>query len=193
MVTIYFNEVPLQILNKEEQPFFNSCSLEELKEILEQPPHTLISKTSIQAPLDDVLEVIQCTHKLICAAGGLVYNEEGALLMIYRRGYWDLPKGKIEEGEATAAAAMREVEEETGVHSLRIEGHVSDTYHTYFMYENYVLKKTYWYKMATDFKDTLIAQTEEDISEVRWVLPKDLPGLLQKTYPNIRAVLGRVL
>src|SRR6476646_10094607 len=45
----------------------------------------------------------------IDAAGGVVINEQDAVLMIYRRGKWDLPKGKCDEGEEIAECALREV------------------------------------------------------------------------------------
>ena len=51
----------------------------------------------------------------IIAAGGLVTNENNELLMIFRRGKWDLPKGKLDKGETIEECAIREVEEETGI------------------------------------------------------------------------------
>ncbi len=41
------------------------------------------------------------------AAGGLVLNEKGEVLMIFRRGSWDLPKGKIDPNESVETAAIR--------------------------------------------------------------------------------------
>ena len=50
--------------------------------------------------------------KLIKAGGGIVFNENGELLVIDRLGYWDLPKGKKDKGEKMKACAIREVQEE---------------------------------------------------------------------------------
>ena len=59
-------------------------------------------------------------YMLIEAAGGLVYNAKDQLLMIFRNGKWDLPKGKLEVGENIEQCAMREVEEECGISGLTI-------------------------------------------------------------------------
>ena len=58
--------------------------------------------------------------RIIEAAGGLVYNKEveGEVLLIFKRDHWDLPKGKIDEGESRQEAAVREVMEETGLSSV---------------------------------------------------------------------------
>ena len=49
------------------------------------------------------------------AAGGLICNDLGEFLLIFRNGMWDLPKGKREKGESTAENAVREVMEECGI------------------------------------------------------------------------------
>ncbi|MGC4056991.1 MAG: NUDIX domain-containing protein [Chitinophagaceae bacterium] len=53
------------------------------------------------------------------SAGGVVINEKQEILMIYRRGKWDLPKGKLDEGESLEECALREVTEETGLKELQ--------------------------------------------------------------------------
>ena len=54
------------------------------------------------------------------AAGGIIISEKGELLMIFRRGKWDLPKGKIDQGETPPQAAIREVKEETGLSMVEL-------------------------------------------------------------------------
>lgn len=44
------------------------------------------------------------------------------LLLNYPRGYWDFPKGKLEQGESNLEAAIRELKEETGLEVEQIEG-----------------------------------------------------------------------
>ena len=68
-------------------------------------------------------------YKLIEAAGGLVYNDKNQILMIFRNGKWDLPKGKLEVGENIEQCAIREVEEECGVSGLTITQQLQKTYH----------------------------------------------------------------
>jgi 8-oxo-dGTP pyrophosphatase MutT (NUDIX family) len=127
--------------------------------------------------------------KIIEAAGGLVFNSNNQLLLIERLGVWDLPKGKIDTGETPEIAAVREVEEECAVTGLTIENLVCKSYHTYFFKEKHILKRTYWYKMNTDFSQTLVPQTEEDITKVEWqhFTKKDIETL--NTYESIKDVL----
>ena len=122
------------------------------------------------------------------AAGGLVINEEGKQLFIFRRGFWDLPKGKIDPGETPAKTAVREVMEETGLQNLTIQKQLIDTYHTYKLKNKRILKRTFWYLMkTTDSK--LILQTEEDIMDAKWVERGKEDGL-GKIYGNIRDVIA---
>lgn len=110
-------------------------------------------------------------YKIIEAAGGLVANEDAFkdnLLVMFRRGSWDLPKGKIDEGETPEIAAVREVEEETGVKNVKLGKKLGDTYHTYEQKGKRILKKTYWYAMTTPHNE-LTPQTEEDIERLEWV------------------------
>ena len=86
-------------------------------------------------------------YEPIDAGGGVVLNEAGAVLMIYRRGKWDLPKGKRDEGEDIADCALREVSEETGLKKLKLAEKICDTYHIYSQNKQNLLKRTTWYKM----------------------------------------------
>jgi 8-oxo-dGTP diphosphatase len=51
------------------------------------------------------------------AAGGVVLDEDGRVVLVHRPRYddWTLPKGKLDPGESFEEAALREVEEETGL------------------------------------------------------------------------------
>jgi 8-oxo-dGTP pyrophosphatase MutT (NUDIX family) len=112
----------------------------------------------------------QACFEPVAAAGGLVFNPQGQLLVFFRRGSWDLPKGKIDPGESAPQAAVREVQEETGLVNLDLGAPAGTTLHTYTMNKKRMLKTTYWFRMRT--ADTrLVPQTEEDISEIRWVDP----------------------
>lgn len=131
-------------------------------------------------------------YKIIEAAGGVVRNEKDEVLMIFRRSFWDLPKGKIDKGESREEAAVREVEEETGIENIDLGGYITTTLHTYKGKNGKrILKRTFWYKMQTSAMK-LIPQTEEDIEQAVWV---NLPEFFQQKdlviYKNIRAVLEK--
>ena len=129
---------------------------------------------------------------IITAAGGLVQNNEGAFLLIYRRGFWDLPKGKLDPGESIPTCAVREVQEETGLRTLTLGPFICLTTHAYFdtWLQKDVVKETHWYSMKAIALDTetLIPQTEEDIEKIEWVALENLPQYLLQTYPTIQSV-----
>ena len=126
------------------------------------------------------------------AAGGLVTNSEGEFLLIRRSGLWDLPKGHQEDGEQIEATALREVEEETGIKGLTLGQFIRVTDHTYFRDEKWFLKHTWWYSMTCNGESDLVPQTEEGITEVRWVAKSELPELLSQTYPTIVEVFRAI-
>lgn len=132
-------------------------------------------------------------YTYIPAAGGLVVNTSGQALLIYRRNSWDLPKGKVDEGETMEEAAVREVKEETGLVDVQLQQSLGTTYHTYReKREKRILKETFWYVMRTS-NDKLIPQAEEDIEQAVWV---DLPAFLAEKrdmYRSIREVLTQYL
>ena len=127
------------------------------------------------------------------AAGGLVFNKDGDILMIFRNGKWDLPKGKLETGESIEECAIREVEEECGISGLIIENKIKDTYHTYNLSGKEILKRTYWYKMRTNFDGELVPQIEEGITKVSWVEKGKISEKLKKSYGNISDVLKTLI
>jgi 8-oxo-dGTP pyrophosphatase MutT (NUDIX family) len=127
--------------------------------------------------------------KSIVAAGGLVYNTEGQLLLIKRLGKWDLPKGKIDAGETVEEAAIREVEEECGINQLSIISKVTTSYHSYKLHGHRFIKVTHWFKMKTLFDGVLIPQAEESITEAIWTNVKDIKPMEIDTYTSIRDIL----
>lgn len=134
----------------------------------------------------------QDCFKVLEAAGGYVQNDKGKLLVFYRRGSWDLPKGKIDPSETPEQAAVREVQEETGLVHLDLGEFLGHTYHTYELKGERILKKTWWYRMqTTDWQ--LIPQTEEDIEEICWVAPATWLSGEVVVYPNIREVIETAL
>lgn len=134
-------------------------------------------------------------RQIIIAGGGLVFNEKDELLMIFRRGFWDLPKGKLDAGETIEACAVREIKEETGLQEVTLGKFVSITRHDYF--DKYigkdVVKESHWYLMTSNSSNTLHPQTEEDITEIKWVSATDLHTYLANSYPSIVEIVNTYL
>lgn len=134
------------------------------------------------------------------AAGGAVRNRHGEWLMIFRRNHWDLPKGMIEKQEDPAAAACREVEEETGVTALSVKRSIllydhqqPCTFHLYPIKGKWALKPTYWYLMEAEGTPDLHPQIEEEIEKAAWVHPSEIVPYLSNAYPNIADVMYTAL
>jgi 8-oxo-dGTP pyrophosphatase MutT (NUDIX family) len=125
----------------------------------------------------------------IQAGGGLVENEKGEILFMFRKGKWDLPKGKLDPGESLEACALREVAEETGIGRLELKQFLLVTEHEYMEKGLPILKETHWYLMKSDSHQMLIPQTEEDITELRWIAPTDFNIVKRNTYPAILDVM----
>ena len=126
------------------------------------------------------------------AAGGVVLNSKNDYLFIHRLGKWDLPKGKLEYGENIKECAIREVEEECNVSGLNIISELPSTYHCYPHHQGWALKQTYWFKMTTDFKGSLIPQTSEGIEKVVWLNQSEFNLVFENTYLSIKEVLNSI-
>ena len=135
------------------------------------------------------LEALKVTFfnqfRLIIAGGGVVFNNENAMLLMFRQGYWDLPKGKIEMGEVIKEGAAREVKEETGVKIKEIGAKLGCTYHTYNLDGRRVLKETHWFMMKGKSNSVLKPQTKEGIEKVEWVSHDNIKPYLEKAYKNV--------
>lgn len=125
------------------------------------------------------------------AAGGLVMNGKKEILFIRRNAKWDLPKGKIEKNETHREAAVREVEEETGVQDLEIKKFLTTTYHVFKRNDKFKLKITYWYEMYTDYSGPLMPQENEGIKKVRWKNFGKSQKALQDSYENIKLLFPK--
>jgi 8-oxo-dGTP pyrophosphatase MutT (NUDIX family) len=145
--------------------------------------------------LNDVLSHFTCLE----AAGGVVENQYGEILLIFRRGAWDLPKGKMDDGESLEETAIREVEEETGLNSpvivraVRYKGLLNEaTYHSYLLKNKRAMKISYWFQMRTIHTGDLKPQTDEDIEQAIWVPKNKLPAYYPEMYPSIVDVLENI-
>ena len=129
----------------------------------------------------------------IIAAGGLVTNPKGEILWIFRRGFWDLPKGKLDEGETIQTCAVREVAEETGISNIQLHDMLCFTNHLYFdTYLNEeVSKRTYWFHMTIPNLQEGIPQLTEDIEKIEWLSLDKARHCLNHTYPTILEVVEK--
>jgi 8-oxo-dGTP pyrophosphatase MutT (NUDIX family) len=128
---------------------------------------------------------------IIEAGGGLVTNEFNEILFIFRRGHWDLPKGKLEKYETKKDAALREVEEETGIRNLVLGKKICITNHVYKNKSGKRhIKKSYWYHMTAPKMD-LIPQIEEDITEAKWMTMESFNSRERLVYSSIIKVLDK--
>lgn len=136
--------------------------------------------------IEDGWNIFRNCFQEIEAAGGIVLNSEGNLLVIHRLGYWDLPKGKLEKNESIEEAAIREVEEECGISGLMISSKLPPTYHIYSHKSKLILKQTHWFKMKYEGNEKLIPQTEEAIEQVLWVKAEERAKILANTYESLK-------
>ena len=125
---------------------------------------------------------------IVQAAGGLVINSKSEYLFIYRNNKWDLPKGGIEKKENIKDAALREVNEETGVVDIEIIKPLPMTYHFFKRNGVFKLKKTFWYLMKTEFDGKFKPQLTEGITKVEWKLEEELNEIFKNSYENIKTL-----
>lgn len=189
MYKVFVNESPLILTNEQpDNTMGNVFALEDnaINYAITSLSKKLLDSAYIFEPGDDILEKFASKIPMVVAAGGLVKNKKGKVLFIFREGKWDLPKGKLDKGESMEAAAIREVEEETGVNGLRVERYLQTTYHIFKRNGRYKLKKVYWFEMLTAYNGELVAQAEEGITKVKWKGPKKTQKALKNSYRNIR-------
>ncbi|OUJ74132.1 NUDIX hydrolase [Hymenobacter crusticola] len=129
--------------------------------------------------------------RIVKAAGGLVVKD-GMLLMIYRLGMWDLPKGKLKKEEDSGVGALREVEEECSI-TVVLGEKLPSTWHSYAYNGNKILKKTSWFIMQCLDDSLMKPQAEESIEEVRWMTPQEALAVLDESYASIALVVRHYL
>ena len=138
------------------------------------------------------LSALLQTHQYVRAAGGFVSNDHGQILMIFRLGVWDFPKGKAEAGETIKETAVREVLEETGIEAAIVGKEPISVFHTYDTYGPKMLKETVWFEMKAVSGSTR-PQTEEQIEQAVWVERDKVAELLKDSYASLREAWGNFL
>ncbi len=140
----------------------------------------------------DLAEVWQSFTSLfmvIDAGGGIIRNKKGEFLFIFRKGKWDLPKGKIDPGETIADGAIREVKEECGLTEVNLGNLLTTTYHTYTQGNKKILKQSHWYEMDVPNGQKLVPQLEEDITDIKWIKPTKLAEVRTNTFKSVADLL----
>jgi len=200
-IKIYFNDKPLFLcdavdetiepyVHHDDAVFIDELDTHTVKTMLhEMQQEKVHAGVFLHPDLEELKKAFFKKFVMIQAAGGLVENENGEWLLIYRRAKWDLPKGKLEKGEKLDKCAVREVEEETGLKKVQLIRPLCVTWHTYHEGTKFILKESYWYKMKVSGKQSLVPQTEEDILEVKWVKPSGIDEYLGLCFPSIADVL----
>ena len=141
---------------------------------------------------DAVALALKETFRMAPAAGGVVVKD-GKFVSIVRKGIPDLPKGHIEKGETPEVAALREVEEETGIGKLHIINELPSTWHCYLEHDEWTLKRTYWYLMESEETIQPKPQTEEGITEIKLIGNEGIEDFLKNTFRSISEILGKEL
>ena len=139
--------------------------------------------------LEELWKTFKSKFRYIEAAGGIVRNPKDRILMIYRLGRWDLPKGKLDKGESPERAAVREVSEECGIEEPELKELVGCSYHIFKTSKRTVLKKTWWYNMEYHGVKKGTPQEEENITKVKWFKRHKLKKALKNTYPIISSLI----
>jgi 8-oxo-dGTP pyrophosphatase MutT (NUDIX family) len=201
-IKIYFGDKPLFLtdsIDETVQPyvhhddavFIDELDTHMIKTIIHEMQEPQVhSGVFFNPDLDKLFKAFKKKFTLIQAAGGLVKNEKEQMLMIFRRGSWDLPKGKLDKGEKLENCALREVKEETGLEEVQLISPLTTTYHTYHEGTKFILKESHWFVMNANGNQNLKPQLEEGIHEIKWVKKNEVDNYLAKAYPMISDIIG---
>ncbi len=202
-ITIYFDEKPIHLCDEINeslnelihQPyviFVDELSTPAIKSLLHE-----IKKDEFHAGIiwnTDFEKLQKSFFKhfiLIEAAGGIVQNSNKEILFIFRRGKWDLPKGKLEKKETLEQCAQREIEEETGLTGHLLKKKIGETYHTYNEFGKHILKTSHWFYFTSNTRQKLEPQTAEDITKTEWIKTQDIKLPMSNTFENIKEILRK--
>lgn len=204
-IKIFFEDKPLYLCNEIDETiepiihhddalFMDQLDSHAIKTIIHeiQQPH-VHAGVFFHSDLEELKKAFWKKFNVIVAAGGLIKNEKQEILMIFRRGKWDLPKGKLDKGEKSETCVVREVEEETGLNNAKVIAQLLTTQHTYHEGTKFILKETHWFSMQADSEQKLTPQMEEGITEIKWVKENDLNKYLTNSYALISDVIAAQL
>jgi len=197
VIKIYFNDKPLFLcdsidgsiepfMHHDDAVFIDEFSTHAIKSMIHEMQQPKVHAGIMRHDnLQELKKALWKKFTIIQAAGGLVLDHDRNILMIFRRGKWDLPKGKLDAGETLEQCAVREVEEETGLKNITLDKFLLTTYHTYHESGKFMLKESHWYQMTVDSNQSLTPQVAEDIHKIEWVDGKNIHTYLENSFPSI--------
>ena len=190
MYKVFVNDSPLILTNRLSETVNGNYFLMNgpaIKDAINALAKNKLEEAFIYHPNnEEILKKFTKKIPMVVAAGGVVTNKLGKVLFIYRNDKWDLPKGKVDNGESLEECAIREVMEETGVKDLVIENFLRTTYHIFKRNGKYKLKEVHWYAMKTTYDGKLKGEKKEGIVKVKWKGPHKIRKALENSYTNIR-------
>lgn len=202
MINVYYLENSITFLTRSEyaglSPGFRAgrdvartmCNAEQLTKLddFSGKSKRVLMVCDSEEQLRERFELFSANLIRVSAGGGLVSAPSGAVLMIFRNGKWDLPKGKLEKDEAIEDCALREVGEECSVEGISMGNFLCHTYHLYKFNDRLALKQTSWFSMEHSGEGKPIPQRVEGITKARWVPAEDIQPYIAGTYHTIREV-----
>ena len=200
-IKIYFNDKPLflcdaidaaiqSFVHHDDTVFIEELNVHAIKAMIHEMEQPKVhAGIFFYKNLEELKKKFFAKFVLVPAAGGVVKNEKNEILMIFRRGKWDLPKGKLDKKETPEEGAIREVKEETGLKNLKLLSLLTVTYHTYQEGTRHMLKESHWFMMKSKSSQPLLPQAEEQIAMVRWAPKDEIPVYLLNSYASIADVL----
>ncbi len=199
MKRIYFRNRELTICSKDNSLLQNNeavilspsndfelANIPQMMEMNTNLNHLIVCENNLYSQ-EDIYRKITSNLHIINAGGGLISNSDGKFLMIYRRGVWDLPKGKQEEGEDIKDTAIRETAEEVGL-ECDLGDLICVTEHIYRIEKSLILKKTYWFSMYYSGEKIPVPQTVEQIEKCVWCTPEEAAFNLRNSYSAVQQV-----
>ncbi len=197
MYKVFVNNTPIILSTKKSIEGYETIRIKEadfptiIRDVLDKEATNEGAKYHLYHKTEDkLIEHLYKKLPVVIAGGGKAYNANMDILFIKRNGKWDLPKGKIEKNEHIETAAIREVEEETGVTGLEITKFLYKTFHIFKRNGEFRLKVTYWFEMKTAFEGELTPQKEEGITKVKWKNKKKSKKALINSYANIKKLFS---
>lgn len=115
------------------------------------------------------------------SAGGIVFKGNQVLLICNAalrdpsKSYWGFPKGHLDQGEKSPEAALREVEEETGIEAQLLDK-IGDSKYVFTFEGEKIFKVVTMFLM--EYRSGELKKQAEEVLEVRWVDPQEALKLL---------------